>query len=139
MVRTGPYGDLFGAEPDGLTFGRLVGSPHGIDLGPLRPRIPEVLQTASGTVELAPGVMAPAIEGLAADLGAGPPAPDGERPFALVGRRHVRSNNSWMHNVEVLGEGPGPLPSSGSTRPTPRRWASRDGGRARVSLPGRAR
>ena len=55
MLRTGPYGDGFGADPDGLTLAKLEANPHGIDLGPLQPRIPEVLRTPTGKIELAPG------------------------------------------------------------------------------------
>ncbi|HEY6780678.1 MAG TPA: molybdopterin-dependent oxidoreductase, partial [Thermoleophilaceae bacterium] len=55
MLRTGPYGDGFGADPDGLTLAQLEEAPHGIDLGPLQPRLPEVLRTPSGKIELAPG------------------------------------------------------------------------------------
>jgi anaerobic selenocysteine-containing dehydrogenase len=99
MVRVGPYGDGFGANPDGLTLRKLIESPHGIDLGPLEPRLREILRTPSGKVELAP-------EGMAADLGElaatlHEPVPD----LVLVGRRHLRSNNSWMHNIEVLVKG----------------------------------
>ena len=47
MLRLGPYGDAFGARPDGLTLDRLKAAPHGIDLGPLQPRLPEVLRTPS--------------------------------------------------------------------------------------------
>ena len=54
LLRNGPYGDAFGADPEGLTLARLEESPHGVDLGPLQPRIPEVLRTPSGKVELAP-------------------------------------------------------------------------------------
>ena len=54
LLRTGPYGDGFGADPDGLTLDLLEQNPHGIDLGPLAPRLPEVLRTPSGKVELAP-------------------------------------------------------------------------------------
>ena len=54
MLRTGPYGDGFGADPDGLSLAVLEANPHGIDLGPLQPRIPEVLRTPSGKIELAP-------------------------------------------------------------------------------------
>ncbi len=54
MLRLGPYGDAFGAKPDGLTLKRLKAAPHGIDFGPLQPRLPEVLRTPSGKVELAP-------------------------------------------------------------------------------------
>ena len=54
LVRTGPFGDGFGADADGLTLQRLLDHPHGIDFGPLEPRLPEVLRTPSGKVELAP-------------------------------------------------------------------------------------
>src|SRR5690606_843173 len=54
MLRLGPYGDGFGARPDGLTLDRLLDHPHGIDLGPLSPRLPQPLKTVSGKVELLP-------------------------------------------------------------------------------------
>ena len=54
-IRSGPYGDGFGTHPDGLTLARIEDAPHGIDLGPLQPRLPEVLRTPSGRIELAPG------------------------------------------------------------------------------------
>ncbi|MFI1096575.1 molybdopterin oxidoreductase family protein [Streptomyces sp. NPDC020917] len=98
MLRLGPYGDGFGADPEGLTLDRLLGHPHGIDLGPLRPRIPEVLRTPSGTVELAPAALAGDVPRLRAAVAAGAEAP----ALVLIGRRHLRSNNSWMHNVPAL-------------------------------------
>ena len=61
MLRLGPFGDGFGADPDGLTLQRLKNTPHGVDLGALQPRIPEVLRTPSGTVELAPDVVSMAM------------------------------------------------------------------------------
>lgn len=100
MIRTGPYGDGFGDNPDGLTLAKLREHPHGIDFGALQQRIPEMLRTESGKVELAP-------EPLLADL---PRLRESmndidEDQMLLVGRRHLRSNNSWMHNVEVLVKG----------------------------------
>jgi anaerobic selenocysteine-containing dehydrogenase len=104
MVRLGPYGDQFGLDEGGLTFARLRDSPHGIDLGPLEPRVPEAITTPSGLIELAPGPIAAdvprLVAALVADVGDG-----AGRPLVLVGRRHVRSNNSWMHNVAVLVKG----------------------------------
>ncbi|AJP01303.1 molybdopterin-binding oxidoreductase [Streptomyces cyaneogriseus subsp. noncyanogenus] len=96
MLRLGPYGDGFGARPDGLTLEKLLAHPHGIDLGPLRPRLPQPLKTVSGKVELLPGPIADDLPRLRAALA--------ERPtgFVLVGRRHLRSNNSWMHNIPAL-------------------------------------
>jgi anaerobic selenocysteine-containing dehydrogenase len=101
MVRLGAYGDGFGRDPEGLTFARLRDATHGIDLGPLTPRVPEIVTTASGSIELAPPLIAGDVPRLAADL-ATRRAPDA---FVLIGRRHVRSNNSWMHNVDVLVKG----------------------------------
>ncbi len=100
MVRVGPYGDGFGADPDGLTLQRLLDAPHGIDLGPLEPRLREVLRTPSGLVEAAPDGVVEDLGRLAATLD----EPD-EDQMVLVGRRHLRSNNSWMHNIEVLVKG----------------------------------
>jgi anaerobic selenocysteine-containing dehydrogenase len=97
MLRLGPYGDGFGADPDGLTLARLLARPHGIDLGPLTPRIPGLLKTRSGTVELCPGPIAADVARLRRTLQA--PAQPG---YVLVGRRHLRSNNSWMHNIPAL-------------------------------------
>lgn len=99
MLRLGPYGDAFGAKPDGLTLERLKAAPHGIDLGPLQPRLPEVLRTPSGRVELAPEPFVEDAARLRAALDR-----DVDR-FVLIGRRHLRSNNSWMHNVPALAGG----------------------------------
>jgi anaerobic selenocysteine-containing dehydrogenase len=96
MLRLGAYGDGFGARPDGLTLERLKQTPHGVDLGPLQPRIPEVLRTPSGRIELAPEPLMTDAVRLRESLGRGV-----ER-FVLIGRRHLRSNNSWMHNVPAL-------------------------------------
>jgi anaerobic selenocysteine-containing dehydrogenase len=91
MLRVGPYG---------LTLDELEANPHGVDLGPLEPRLPEVLRTASGKVELAP-------EAIVADLERLRPLLDGERngDMVLIGRRQLRSNNSWMHNLPALVKG----------------------------------
>ncbi|MFF8943852.1 molybdopterin oxidoreductase family protein [Streptomyces sp. NPDC014864] len=96
MLRLGPYGDGFGVRPEGLSLEKLLAHPHGIDLGPLRPRLPQPLRTVSGKVELLPRPIADDLPRLRAALR--------ERPagLLLVGRRHLRSNNSWMHNVPAL-------------------------------------
>jgi anaerobic selenocysteine-containing dehydrogenase len=100
MLRNGPYGDGFGADPDGLTLAALEAAPHGIDLGPLQPRVPEMLRTATGKIELAPEPIVEDVARLRASL-------DRTRngQMVLVGRRDLRSNNSWMHNVEILVKG----------------------------------
>jgi anaerobic selenocysteine-containing dehydrogenase len=92
MLRAGPYR---------LTLAELEAAPHGLDLGPLKPRLPDVLRTASGKIELAPEPLVADVERLRAAL---------ERPrngeLVLVGRRQLRSNNSWMHNLPMLVSGP---------------------------------
>ncbi|HEX9887937.1 MAG TPA: molybdopterin-dependent oxidoreductase [Nitriliruptorales bacterium] len=99
LLRAGPYGDGFGAASDGLTLARLEGAPHGIDLGPLEPRIPANLRTPSGVVELAPDPLLADVDRLDAALD------DVTDGFVLIGRRHVRTNNSWMHNLPNLNKG----------------------------------
>jgi anaerobic selenocysteine-containing dehydrogenase len=127
-LRSGPHGDGFGTHPDGLTLSRLEGAPHGIDLGPMQPRLPEVLRTPSGRIELAPDQVVDALADVAALLADAPVEP----PLVLVGRRQLRSNNSWMHNLPVLSGG-----SNACTllmNPTDAaRLGVVDGGEARVS------
>ena len=103
MLRAGPFGDGFGAEPDGLTLAQLERSPHGIDLGPMRPRLPDVLRTASGKIELAPEPIVVDVPRLRAELEAA--EPPGNGAMTLIGRRQLRSNNSWMHNLPALVKG----------------------------------
>lgn len=101
-LRTGPYGDQFGRKPDGLNLEKVMASnaSGGIDLGELKPRIPEVLRTPSGKVELAPPMLLQDLERATQSLRAS--APD----LVIIGRRDVRSNNSWMHNLPILAKGP---------------------------------
>jgi anaerobic selenocysteine-containing dehydrogenase len=91
MLRGGPYD---------LTLADLEAAPHGVDLGPLEPRIPEILRTPSGKIELAPEPIADDMPRLESAL---------DRTvnggMVLIGRRQLRSNNSWMHNIEPLVKG----------------------------------
>ncbi len=98
-LRVGRFGDGFGADPDGLTLRRLIDEhPHGRDFGPLVSRFPGALKTRSGTIELWSDPIAADLDRLAA-------APPGNGSLVLVGRRHLRSCNTWMHNVDVLVSG----------------------------------
>jgi len=101
-LRSGPYGDGFGARPDGLTLDKVqaASASGGIDLGPLAPRIPELLRTPSGKVELAPAMLLADLPRALADIDTPAPA------MVVIGRRDVRSNNSWMHNLPSLAKGP---------------------------------
>ncbi|HEY5908499.1 MAG TPA: molybdopterin dinucleotide binding domain-containing protein, partial [Vicinamibacteria bacterium] len=100
LVRLGPYGSLvpFAA---GLTFDRVKKAAHGIDLGPLRPALPERLRTANRLIALAPPRLVADLDRLRARL----PALQAANGLLLIGRRDVRSNNSWMHNAERLVKG----------------------------------
>ena len=104
MLRAGPYGDRFDPESGGINLERLKAAPHGIDLGALAPRIPELLTTPSGAIELAPPLLVGDVARLREAL-PGNGAGAANEGLLLVGRRHVRSNNSWMHNVESLAKG----------------------------------
>ncbi len=101
-LRSGPYGDAFGRKPGGLTLAKVIESnpTGGIDLGELQPRIPEMLRTPSGKVELAPPSLLQDLQRATQDLRG--LAPD----LVIIGRRDVRTNNSWMHNLPVLAKGP---------------------------------
>jgi anaerobic selenocysteine-containing dehydrogenase len=100
LLRVGFYGDGFGADPDGLTLATLEANPHGVDLGPHRPRVPEVLRTPSGKIELAPEQIVADVPRLEAAL-----ARERNGGMLLIGRRQLRSNNSWMHNLDSLVKG----------------------------------
>ena len=104
MLRAGAWGDAFGERPDGLTLAKLEESPHGIDLGEHEPRLPEVLRTPSGRIELAPEPITRDVPRLRERLERG--AWNGAGPeLVLIGRRQLRSNNSWMHNLNALVKG----------------------------------
>jgi anaerobic selenocysteine-containing dehydrogenase len=110
MLRTGPFGDGFGLRDsvvvdDGqqrpaASLDTLLAHPHGVDYGALVPRLPEVLRTPSGMVELDHPVLLADLDRLADHVGRFE-----ARELVLVGRRDLRSNNSWMHNIEVLVKG----------------------------------
>jgi anaerobic selenocysteine-containing dehydrogenase len=99
-LRAGPYGDLFGQRSEGLTLAKLQATPAGIDLGALTPRLPELLRTPSGRIELAPPMLLADLPRALAALHEPAPA------LVVIGRRDARSNNSWMHNLPTLAKGP---------------------------------
>ncbi|GFG90581.1 molybdopterin-dependent oxidoreductase [Mycobacterium bourgelatii] len=98
-LRTGPFGDRYGENPGGLTLDQLKKNPNGIDFGPMVPQLPDILGTPDKRIRLAPQYLLDDLPRLAARL---------ERPadpLVLVSRRHLRSNNSWLHNVPALMKG----------------------------------
>ncbi|MDG1481429.1 MAG: molybdopterin oxidoreductase family protein [Myxococcota bacterium] len=98
-LRTGPYGGGIKAL-SGLSLATLKANPSGVDLGPLKPVFPERLFTKDGRIHLAPELLLADLPRLSARLVEG--VDDG---LLLIGRRHLRSNNSWMHNAERLVRG----------------------------------
>jgi len=129
-LRGGPFGDGFGRTPGGLSLDKVMAAPHGIDLGPLQPRIPGLLRTPSGCIELAQAALLEDLRRVAADVPAASVAAEGEA--LIIGRRQVRSNNSWMHNLPTLAKGP--FRCTALVHPEDaRRWGLADGGRARIA------
>ncbi len=100
LLRTGPYGNGFDADNSGLSYQKLIDNPHGIDLGPLMPRLPEILSTSSAKIELAPAFITDDVPRLEAFMNSSP-----TKGFLLIGRRDLKSNNSWMHNIPALVSG----------------------------------
>jgi anaerobic selenocysteine-containing dehydrogenase len=103
-LRLGPYGKRFNPLGTGLCLGKLRKNPHGIDLGPLQPSLPERIPEQHGRIDLAPDIFVQDLERLQARFLAARSAQH-ERQLLLIGRRHLRSNNSWMHNTERLMKG----------------------------------
>ena len=81
----------------GLSLKKVIASRHGIDLGPLLPRIPECLMTTDGKVHIAPEVFTSRLKNL-------PNEDEGDGGFRLIGRRNLRTNNSWMHQFAKLSQ-----------------------------------
>ncbi len=100
-LRIGPYGGMK-KHPLNLSLAALKAAPHGVDLGALEPCLPERLANPGKFILCAPPEMIAALAVFASEL-------DDDKPGAalsLIGRRHVRSNNSWMHNSQRLVKGP---------------------------------
>ncbi|MNZ57088.1 Formate dehydrogenase H [compost metagenome] len=95
-LRLGPYGE---SSSFNLSIETLAEYPHGIDLGPLQPNLAGRLKTANQRIQAAPAQILGDLQRFAAQQ----PAEPGQ--LLLIGRRHVRSNNSWMHNYHRLVKG----------------------------------
>jgi anaerobic selenocysteine-containing dehydrogenase len=100
LLRIGPHGDGFGRKPEGLTLAKVQASTHGIDLGPLQPRLPDVINTVGGMIELAPSLLLGDLARLRNRM------MEPGRSMVLIGRRDLRTSNSFMHNLPALVKGP---------------------------------
>lgn len=103
-LRFGPYGSKLNPFSKGLTLRRLKKAAHGIDLGPLQPCLPGRLRTANKRIDLAPKALLNDIARARLALRELPSHSNGD--LLLIGRRQLRSNNSWMHNYDRLVRGP---------------------------------
>ena len=107
-LRFGPYGVWRRGSyaKAGLSLGKLKRKVHGLDLGPLQPCLPARLFTPTKRINLTPKIFIKDIERLKALLTNKPEQRNGDYDLLLIGRRHLRSNNSWMHNSRRLVKGP---------------------------------
>lgn len=95
-LRSGPYKETLSLES-------LKAAPHGVDLGPLAPSLLQRLETPDKKIACAPEAFVADLKRVEKELLERTSPPDA---LLLVGRRHLRSNNSWMHNSHRLTKGP---------------------------------
>ena len=96
-LKAGPYGDNSDYK---LSIEALRATPSGVDLGPLKPQLPKRLKTPGQRINLAPPAIFGDLARLEQQLG------EASEGYRLIGRRHVRDCNSWMHNFTRLVKGP---------------------------------
>ncbi len=106
-IRTGERGAGWNPLSAGLTLGRIAREPHGIDLGPLRPCLPQRLWSRDKRIDLVPALLHDDLHRLAATFTDAPvDTPRGSDRMSLIGRRDLRTNNSWLHNSQRMVKGP---------------------------------
>ncbi|MEZ5503132.1 MAG: molybdopterin-dependent oxidoreductase [Halioglobus sp.] len=101
-LQAGPYAD------QGMSLEKLLQHPSGIDLGPLQPQLPDRLHTSDRRIHCDTPAPLQDLDRLRREFPAAGARVDRQRPsgtLQLIGRRHVRSNNSWMHNFNRLVKG----------------------------------
>ena len=103
-LRFGPYGARLNPFSRGLTFRKVRNAVHGIDLGPLTPCLPGRLRTNDKQIDLSPEVLVKDVERVRSRF-LNEAAYESNGHLLLIGRRQLRSNNSWMHNSERLVKG----------------------------------
>jgi len=103
-MQMGPYSEHQGSEFK-LTMDIVRASPSGIDLGPLKPQLPERLRSKDKIIHCASPLPMADLQRLRDEFSGEATAEEDARPLRLIGRRHVRDNNSWMHNYHRLVKG----------------------------------
>jgi anaerobic selenocysteine-containing dehydrogenase len=111
-LRFGPYGDKLNPFSQGLNLRKLKAAVHGIDFGPMRPCLIGRLRTSDKRIHLAPEIFVKDSERLQKRFGthasrvqSRPEALPNNGQLLLIGRRQLRSNNSWLHNSERMVNG----------------------------------
>jgi anaerobic selenocysteine-containing dehydrogenase len=100
LLRVGPHGDRFDVDSDGLNLDRVKAHPHGLDLGPLQPNVLQYfINTEGGAIRLLHPLLEADIERLRGSLEEAVPE------LVLIGRRHIRDMNSWLHNLPNYARG----------------------------------
>lgn len=103
-LRLGPYGQGLKPFGPGVSLAKLKKQPHGVDFGPLQPTLPDTLPEEHGPIDMAPDLFVEDLDRLHARFASKATDSAGD-PLLLIGRRHLRSNNSWMHNTLRLMKG----------------------------------
>jgi anaerobic selenocysteine-containing dehydrogenase len=103
-LRAGPYGMKLRPFRKGLSLASLRAQPHGVDLGALKPSLPKRLATKDRRIHLTPDLLVADVQRLRQAFPEGAGAAE-EGTLLLIGRRHLRDNNSWLHNVPRLVSG----------------------------------
>ena len=101
-IRIGEYGSLKSLfKWNGLTLSKVKKQVHGVDLGPLKPRFPKRLFTSDKKIDLAPSIFIDDLKRVISNVAQS----NANGSLTLIGRRQLRSNNSWMHNCPSLMSG----------------------------------
>ena len=97
LLRIGPYGDNFGFKPDGINLNKIIENNNYTDLGDLSPWAKKALLTPDSRIDIYPDEIEKSVSNLKESF-----TENRENGFILIGRRYLRTNNSWMHNIEAL-------------------------------------
>jgi anaerobic selenocysteine-containing dehydrogenase len=103
-MQMGPYSEAQGSEFK-LTMDVVRASPSGIDLGPLKPQLPGRLRSKDKMIQCASPLPMADLARLREEFSGETTGEEATRPLRLIGRRHIRDNNSWMHNYHRLVKG----------------------------------